>query len=202
MTNHDLKEIYFNQELVFIDREKHLKNIYFGSKIRQSYLRSFPKIPKEFVKFASVQTMFPMIYDSSYGKFISSLVYPKHLQYSDDFLYRSNFAEKLYGTKLGYFNKVLRSVAMHTYAKMTRFDIDDYSFEEMNSVFNRTYKSSMYLKKELLRKIFLFTLEGYLSETNIHIDFETYDKWPINKIKLTQEYKNSGKLCKEFFHSI
>lgn len=197
MTNRDLKEkFYMTEERMFINRELYLKNFYFRSKIQQSYLRSFPELPKAFVS--------PI----NHRKFLSSLVYPEHLQYSEHpqyseyFLYGLEFAKKLDGCKPEVFRRSLQDHAMNLYRKMSVLGINYYLLGGIDYILDKVYKTSVYVKKELLRKIFLFTLEGYLSESNIYIDFETYDNWPINKIKFTQEYKNSGKLCKEFFHSV
>lgn len=204
MNNHNLKETMIQEEKAFKDWELYLKNLYFSSKIQESYLKSFPKIPKAFTALANEKIMINLNYPCDYKKFISSITYPEHLQYSEDFIYGGefNFAEKLLVSGYSGFSVSLKLMAIKKFQRMNILGIDYCLKGGFMYLLNKYYKSGIYIKKELLRKIFLFTLEGYLSDTNIHIDFDAYDNWPINEIKFTQEYRDSGKLCREFFDSV
>jgi hypothetical protein len=55
-----------------------------------------------------------------------------------------------------------------------------------------------YIKKELLRKIFLFTLENIVSKHNFGIEFSAIHSVPINSIPFTIEYTGSGKMYRRF----
>lgn len=55
------------------------------------------------------------------------------------------------------------------------------------------------IKKELLRKIFLFQLDKFLSKHPYNVDFMAYRYIPTNSIQFTLEYQYSSNLYNDFF---
>jgi hypothetical protein len=85
------------------------------------------------------------------------------------------------------------------YPKHLQYDIPDIK-DTIHYMKNLPYDIYMHLiKKELLRKIFLFTFENFLNKRKYGIDFNAYYKIPLNSIQFTTEYQNSGKLYRDFF---